>query len=638
MLIKNKTVFVYDIEIFPNVFHAVVKDTETGIKVNLEISQRKNDLVLIEQMFHLQDKDWDIQKYLIDDKIFCGYNNHHYDDVIINYILEYYNTMKHMTNERITQSLFNLSSLIVNGDDDSKNKWKHWKYLHYFDSIDLLTMHFSSKLRVGLKEMQVTMKYNNVQEYEGDFTKVLPLDQIDEMVKYNSNDVDSTEYLLNLSKKDIDLRLGIEQEYGIDVLSLDGVGIGKEILKIRYLQDTKQTWNDIKDLRSPCDMVNLKDVILPIIEFRSPILTDLLTEMKSLTVSPGRDGWNKKFVFHDTTISIGVGGIHSVNTPEIIKPQDDEILLDADAASLYPSLLIEWNFAPIHLGNEFLQTYSNIKTDRIEAKHNGNKVKNMTLKLALNAVTGLMQSEYSWLYSPKDVMRIRMNGQLLLLMLAERLIDATGCRVIQYNTDGIFILMKRNQLETYAKVVAEFEKISRLQFEAEEFEAFYQFAINDYIAVGKGFAETQNLNLVKLKGMFITDVLLGKGMDAKIIPEAIVNYFLYKTPVRNTVRQCKDLHKFLTYQKVDKKFTVFYGDQKVTRINRYYYSTNGNYLTKCDLKDALPKYIKLDANSPVTIVNNIMTNQLPTNINYLYYEKQANDIIQALQWKQLSLF
>lgn len=36
MLIRNKTVYVYDIEIFPNVFHCVVKNTETGERLFLK--------------------------------------------------------------------------------------------------------------------------------------------------------------------------------------------------------------------------------------------------------------------------------------------------------------------------------------------------------------------------------------------------------------------------------------------------------------------------------------------------------------------------------------------------------------------------------------------------------------------------
>ena len=54
--------------------------------------------------------------------------------------------------------------------------------------------------------------------------------------------------------------------------------------------------------------------------------------MKTLTVSPGIKGWNKQFYFCNSLISIGVGGLHSLNKPEIIVPNDDEYLMDYDAA------------------------------------------------------------------------------------------------------------------------------------------------------------------------------------------------------------------------------------------------------------------------------------------------------------------
>lgn len=103
------------------------------------------------------------------------------------------------------------------------------------------------------------------------------------------------------------------------------------------------------------------------------------------------------------------------------------------SASLYPTLLIEYGFYPQHLGPEFVEIYKAVRTERIEAKRNKNKNKDSTLKLALNSVTGNLQNEHSWLYSPKSVLEIRMNGQLLLLKLAEMLI-AIGCKMIQYNT------------------------------------------------------------------------------------------------------------------------------------------------------------------------------------------------------------
>ena len=214
------------------------------------------------------------------------------------------------------------------------------------------------------------------------------------------------------------------------------------------------------------------------------------------------------------------------------------------------------------------------------------------------------------------------------------LILKLGCRVIQYNTDGIFILLKKNQLDEYNIIIKEFESFSRLTMETEEFESMFQFAINDYIAVHKGFSETKNYDLVKQKGLFITKTNLGKGMDAKIIPIAIQNYFLEHIPVQKTIKECKDLNLFLTYQKVDKKFKVKLGDKQVARINRFYFSTNGNYLIKYDES----REFKINAESGVEIVNNLENVKFPNNINYAYYIKQANKIISAIENRQLTLF
>ena len=47
-------------------------------------------------------------------------------------------------------------------------------------------------------------------------------------------------YILLLNQKNIDLRIGIHNEYGINAMSIDGVGIGNEILKTKYLQATNK--------------------------------------------------------------------------------------------------------------------------------------------------------------------------------------------------------------------------------------------------------------------------------------------------------------------------------------------------------------------------------------------------------------
>lgn len=669
MKIRGKTVYVYDIEVFQNVFHCTAKNTETGQYYKFEISCRKNELrQLVDFFYTIRNNSYSWNDIYTTDiqfntnKIFAGYNNLHYDNAIINYIISYYDKMINMNYLRICDSLYNLSKIITTSNDISA--WKRWKYAVNFETFDILTMLYSQKLRVGLKEIQVTMQYKNVLEFAHDWTKPLDTDLIDEMIEYNINDVDSTEALLNKCKDKVELRIAIEDEYGVRVLSKDGVNIGMKILTQKYLEKTGLTWWDIKDLRSPADVIALNEVILPFIEYRDPILKNVLSDMKKQIVSPGRKGYENKFVFRGLRYSVGVGGIHSVNNPEIIIPKEDEMLIDIDVASLYPSMLIEYKFYPKHLGPEFLEVYSQIKNERIEAKHAGDKVKNETLKLALNGLSGNLQNEHNFCYSPFAVMQIRINGQLLLLMLAESLTDI-GCRIVQANTDGLFVLLKKDYYSKVQEICRSWEQQTKLVLEEDRFEAMYQYAINDYIAVSEGYQEMKKLfktnpekalnkkgkpytsldaikdDYIKEKGMFITKVLLGKGMSPKIIPEAIRDYFIDNIPVRDTIYNCKDINKFLTYQKVDKKFSVEYNNNLIQRINRFYASTNGPYLYKClvDSEGRRTNFTNLLTASGITILNKFDNKPIEERkINYRYYLKECLKIIEELEPKQLSLF
>lgn len=624
MIIKALIVQVYDIEIFPNCFSLTIKNTETKEFQFFELSNRKNNLVDLVPLF--LDKRY----------IFCGYNNIHYDNPIVNFIIEYKETLKKSTRFDIEYNLFQLSQTIIKGDLE---KWKRWKYANNFETLDLLTMLFSQKLRVGLKEMQVTMKYSNVQEYDGDFEAPIPEEDIPKMIQYNINDVNSTEELLYRCENDIKLRLNIEEEYGIKALNKDGVNLGMEILKTKYLEKTHKTWNDIKNLRSPCDKIALNEIILPFIKFDNPILKDLLNEMKQQVVSPDRKGYNKHFLMDNLEYSVGVGGIHSVNKPSIFIAKEDEVISDVDVASLYPSLIIEYGFYPPHLGKEFLEVYKGIKDERIEAKHNGNKLKNLTLKLSINGLSGNLQSEFSWCYSPKTVMRIRINGQLLLLMLAEKLISI-GCQIIQANTDGLFVLRKKKDEQKFKDVCKWWENLTRLELEEDRFERFYQFAINDYLGVIEGYKDSKNPKLLKKKGLFIDSVTLGKGMQPMIIPKAINANLADNIPVEETIRNCKDINEFITYQKVDKKFAVQYMNKFITHINRYYVSTNGGYIYKCEVEDnKIVKFANMLTASGVTLCNDITAiKEFPKNINYKYYIKEANKILAKLKIQEQGLF
>lgn len=633
MKVKDKTCIVFDIEVLKNIFTCTCKNTDTGIVNTFEISSRKVD---IEELYN----------YFKQDCYFVGYNNHHYDNPVLNYLFYLFTKdyFEYFSTRQITESVFRMSQIVIDKNSDFE-LWKEYKYAKNFLSIDLLTMLYSKALRVSLKEMQVTMQYKNVEEFIVDWHQDLPEKDMDRLISYNINDVESTEELLYRCKNDLELRVSIEDEYGITCLSLDGVNTGMKILEQEYIKHTGISKQVLEQLRSPCDQIDLEKVIFPWISFNTPILKDLLNNMKQLhNVSPGRKGYENTFVFGGMKVTVGVGGIHGDCGIEIIKPSKDEILLDSDVSSLYPSMIIEHNLYPPHLGKEFLETYTNIRTRRLEAKKNKIKVVDKTLKLSLNGLSGNLQNEHSWCYSPFTVMQIRINGQLLLLKLSEQLLSI-GCKLHQINTDGVLYTCKKAKYDELQRILKDWENLTKLKLETEEFVQFYQLAINDYFGL-------KSDNTVKKKGFFLTNIELGKGLSPKIIPEAIINYFIDNIPVEETITACRDIRKFLQAEKTGKQWTVEYNEQVQQRTNRFYVSNSGYYLWKWKLDETGKKqYQNMLKGYSVKLHNRLYSDedlqwkysqgetfQSIYDINYQYYIVQCLKIIEQLKPKQLNLF
>lgn len=633
MKIKGKTCVVFDIEVLKNVFTCTCKNTETKQITVFEISPRRVDIQGLVTFFY-------------EDYYFVGYNNIHYDNPILNYIIMLYREhyFDRYSTRELTESVFRMSQLVIDKNSDF-DLWKEYKYARNFLSIDLLTMLYSKALRVSLKEMQVTMQYKNVEEFVVDWHQDLPEKDIDRLISYNINDVESTEELLYRCKDLLELRIETEKDFGLPCLSLDRVNLGDRLLQLKVMEKTGLNKKQLENMKSPANYVDLEKVIFPWIKFESPILQKKLTDMKNQhNISPGRKGYINTFIFGEMKVTIGVGGIHGDNGTCIIKPNEDELLLDSDVNSLYPSLMRMYHLYPPKLKDVLGQIFPQIIDDRLEFKRTGQKNKNETYKYMLNGVSGKMQDETSWLFSPFTVMQVRINGQLLLLMLAERLLKL-GCKLYQINTDGILYKLKKSKYEELQQVLKEWEKLTMLTLETEEFTQFYQLAINDYFGVEPN-------NKIKKKGFFLTDIELGKGLTPKIIPEAIINYFVHNIPVEDTIKSCKDICKFLQAEKTGKQWTVEYNEQIQQRINRFYVSNSGYYLWKWKLDDTGKKSYQIMLKDHGVRLHNKFysdedlqwkysqgeTFQSIYDIDYQYYINQCIKVIEKLKPKQLNLF
>lgn len=169
----------------------------------------------------------------------------------------------------------------------------------------------------------------------------------------------------------------------------------------------------------------------------------------------------------------------------------------------------------------------------------------------------------------------------MLLMLAEMLTEA-GCQVKSANTDGLTCIVPKANEQLYYDTCKKWEEITSMVLEYQKYSKVVRLAVNDYIAV------CADSGKIKQKGIFITETILGKGLTPKIIPEALINYFVHGVPIEDTIKDCTDIRKFLKGEKTGKQWTVEYDDITQQRTNRFYVSESGLYLWKWKLDKKAP--------------------------------------------------
>jgi len=601
--------YVYDIEVFPNFFCACFEDYFSDEKHYFEISLWRDDR---EELIKFIKNTW-----------LVGYNNNHYDNVIINYIAS-----KKCSNEE----LYAMSQKSINNDYEGIKKYK---YNNSYVSVDILTMLFSKAQRVSLKEMQVNINWPKVQDLPLHFTHVVKEEEVELIKDYCFNDVASTKAIAKMSGNKIDFRIKIEKQFNIKCLSKDDVNLGVSLFEKFYEEDSGD--DTFKQLRSKRTFIKLGECISDKVHFKSDAFNNLLNILKNKSITKTKGALKYSVIYGGIKYVFGTGGIHSKDKPLYIVPKDDEFLEDADVSSLYPSLLILLEACPEHLDPRiFLPRYKGLRDSRVKLKKEGEKLISEIFKLSLNGVYGNLINEHSWLYDPMQAMKITLNGQLFIAMLGERLTDG-GFKVISVNTDGITVLMKKHQKAEYDRICKEWEEYTKLELEFQGYKKIVRRDVNTY------FAEFTN-GYIKEKGSFLTSIKLGKGYDKPIIQKALKAYFFENIPIKTFIENHDNIYDFCMMQKMGKSesgnmFRAMYKNEILQKTNRFYATKNPNagYLYKIEDNVSGKEHVLKD--SGVIIFNDYVEKSIKDyDINYNYYIKEAEKLRVTIEPIQSSLF
>lgn len=279
----------------------------------------------------------------------------------------------------------------------------------------------------------------------------------------------------------------------------------------------------------------------------------------------------------DLEVVFGVGGIHAAIDNTIFVSDENRKIKTVDVSSYYPNLSIKNRIYPEHLGELFCDIYEALYNER--SKYAKGTAENAALKLALNGTYGDSNNQYSPLYDPQYTMSITINGQLLLCMLAERLMSIPTVKVIMMNTDGLEFMVD-NEYEAEAdEVCKQWEKLTKLTLEGDTYSKMCIANVNNYIAV---FSNGK----VKRKGCFeYKDLDWNKDHSMLVVPMAAEQYLVYGEDYDRFVRNHSDKFDFMKRVKVPRSSKLvsvdeFGGENKEQNICRYYASKSGIDLIK----------------------------------------------------------
>lgn len=594
--------YAFDLEIFKNFFSAIF--------VNVDNEFDRETFIVFEDR-----NDFDrLRKFLNESKILCGFNNLHFDNVLLNAILEHYSL----------ESLYILAQEIIKGLP-SDLRWKKVSY----QSIDFKEILGTDS---SLKQITIGLEWDKVQDLPLPYDSTIEEEDVPLILSYNTNDVLPLVKLWNALQKEIALRKRVSELYKVDVSSSSEGQIPNVIFEKLYSIAVKKPIKEIKLGRTKRETVLLSDCLGKNIEFQSPTLRDFYERIKSLDVIKG---FSEVVNFAGLKFNLGVGGIHTQDNPGKFYSTNDYLIVDSDVTSFYPNIILTNNIKPAHLSDNFLTILRNMTEDRIKAKAKGNKVDADILKIAINAAFGKLGNPDYWLYDPLAFYSVTISGQLYLLMLVEMLYQA-HIEVISANTDGVISKVKDKSL--FDLICKRWEQKTGFSLEFSIYEKYIRRDVNNYVAKSKD--KTKRKGIFETRGDMTLYHRLMKSYRPDIIPQALSNYFLDAIPVQETVRGSKNIFDFMMSQRVGKVFkTVFRNgtDEILQRTNRWYASTEGGQLLKVD--DT--REISILAGTLVQVANEISDRAFESyKVNFRFYEDEVMKIVEQIEpsVEQIELF
>ena len=531
-----------------------------------------------------------------------GYNNLAFDSQITEFILHFEKDLLELDSDEITASIAQYAAEVIR----RSNAGEFLDYPEFklsIKCIDIFKLNHWDNMakRSSLKWIQYSMDWYNVEEMPHHHTEPVMDDAtLDTIVKYCVNDVNSTKQIfVHKNAKgerpmaaQINLRAELSKTYDVPLFSASEPRISKEIFLYFLSKKLGKSKKDIRAMRTYRDYVNIRDIILPMVNFDNPEFKGVHNWFKNLVVDTklydDRDdkikGPRYRMMYKGVPTDFGLGGLHGCIKPGIYKSGNGKIILSADVTSFYPNLAIRNQWGPAQFPKkDFCELYEWFFEER--KKYSKKDPLNYLFKIILNSTYGLSKERNSFLYDPELTFRITVNGQLQLAMLYEMLATRIpGAQPLMQNTDGLEFLLDEQFEDLFFEICKEWEALTNLQLEYVKYDKMIIGDVNNYIAV-------YDNGEVKCKGRFeFKDLPFHKNKSFLIVPKALYAYFIDGIDPKQFLQDNRNIFDYCAGAKLKGDwFFVERGvvegvfvENKLQKLIRYFMSDRGTKLIKCN--------------------------------------------------------
>lgn len=432
-----------------------------------------------------------------------------------------------------------------------------------WDHIDLIEVAPGS---ASLKIYGGRLHSRKIQDLPISFDASIRPDQYSLLCEYCENDLRTTLDLYRALEPQVNLRIGMSKQYGIDLRSKSDAQIAEAIIKSEVSKITGKQY-----VKPDIEKNSFRYRDPRIVDFESSELRSVFRELLDCPFELSGNGsikmpdWLADRAVHiaGKPYRIGIGGMHSCETRRAVYRKPGEILQDWDVASYYPSIILQQRLAPEAMGADFLTVYQSILRRRLEAKASGDKVTADALKIAVNGSFGKLGSKWSALYAPQLFLQVTVTGQLCLLMLIEQM-ESRGVQVISANTDGIVIHTQEHNADVVDEITFDWMMRTSFTLESSDYRALISRDVNTYLAI-------KDDGTYKGKGAFGATGLM-KNPDMQIVQRSVAEYAAHGTPIEKTIRASRDVREFVSVRRV--QGGARWRDELLGKAVRFYYCTS----------------------------------------------------------------